>query len=156
MSGSDAALETVAEASADAERYTRFGVGYLPGLLGIEALEIGTGRARLALPVRREMLAPNGYLHAGAVITLADTAAGYGCVSNLPEGAHSFTTIELKANFFGTAREGRIEAEATLAHGGRTTQVGDVVVRDGARTLALFRCTQLLIYPKEHVTRPVS
>ena len=98
--------------------------------------------------MRQELLAPNGFLHAGAVVTLADTAAGYGCMANLPEGARSFTTIELKSNFLGTAREGRIEADAQLAHGGRTTQIWDVVVREGTRTLALFRCTQLLIYPR--------
>jgi 1,4-dihydroxy-2-naphthoyl-CoA hydrolase len=153
---SDAALDTITARASAAERFTRFGVGYLPGLLGIEALEIGQGSARLALAVRRDLLAPNGYLHAGAVVALADTAAGYGCVSNLPEGARSFTTIELKSNFFGTAREGRIEAHATLVHGGRTTQVWDVTVRDAARTLALFRCTQLLIYPKDQATRPAS
>jgi 1,4-dihydroxy-2-naphthoyl-CoA hydrolase len=153
---SDAALDTITAPASAAERFTRFGVGYLPGLLGIEALEIGQGSARLALAVRRDLLAPNGYLHAGAVVSLADTAAGYGCVSSLPEGARSFTTIELKSNFFGTAREGRIEAHATLVHGGRTTQVWDVTVREATRNLALFRCTQLLIYPREPVALPAS
>lgn len=131
-----------------AERFTSFGAGYLPGLLGIETVDVSSGRAHLALDVRKELLAPNGFLHAGAVVSLADTAAGYGCVASLPEGARSFTTIELKSNFLGTAREGRIEADARLAHGGRTTQIWDVVVREGARSLALFRCTQLLIYPR--------
>jgi uncharacterized protein (TIGR00369 family) len=156
MSTTDAALEATIASASQAERFTRFGPGYLPGLLGIEALEIGKGSARLALAVRRDLLAPNGYLHAGAVVSLADTAAGYGCVSSLPEGARSFTTIELKSNFFGTAREGRIEAHATLVHGGRTTQVWDVTVREATRTLALFRCTQLLIYPGEPVALPAS
>jgi 1,4-dihydroxy-2-naphthoyl-CoA hydrolase len=138
----------MASASASAERFAHFGAGYLPGLLGIEVVDVDAARARLALHVRKELLAPNGFLHAGAVVTLADTAAGYGCMASLPEGARSFTTIELKSNFLGTAREGRIEAHAQLAHGGRTTQIWDVVVREGARTLALFRCTQLLIYPR--------
>jgi 1,4-dihydroxy-2-naphthoyl-CoA hydrolase len=148
MSVVDASLEGVVSASRTAERYASLGSGYLPGLLGIEVLEVGARAVRLTVAVRRELLAPNDYLHAGAVVTLADTAAGYGCVSNLPEGARSFTTIELKANFLGTAREGRIEAEATLTHSGRTTQVWDVVVRHGTRTLALFRCTQLIVYPR--------
>jgi uncharacterized protein (TIGR00369 family) len=91
-------------------------------------------------------MAPNGYLHAGTVVTLADTACGYGCVLSLPDGATGFTTIELKTNFLRTATAGTLACEARLVHGGRTTQVWDAVVRhDSARTLALFRCTQLLL-----------
>ena len=90
-------------------------------------------------------MAPNGYLHAGTVVTLADTACGYGCILNLPEEATGFTTIELKTNFLGTAREGMLDAVATAQHRGRTTQVWDAVVthRETGRTIALFRCTQM-------------
>ena len=61
-----------------------------------------------------------------------------------------FTTIELKSNHLSTARDGAVACEATLAHGGRTTQVWDVVARheETGRVLALFRCTQLLLYPR--------
>jgi uncharacterized protein (TIGR00369 family) len=84
------------------------------------------------------------------VVTLADTACGYGCVANLPEGAVGFTTIELKSNFLGTAREGTIECVAKAMHIGRTTQLWDAVVthRESGKTIALFRCTQLVIYPQ--------
>jgi uncharacterized protein (TIGR00369 family) len=69
---------------------------------------------------------------------------------NLPEGASSFTTIELKSNHFGTAREGVIEATGKPVHMGRTTQVWDVVVTDqgSGKTIALFRCTQMILYSK--------
>ena len=96
--------------------------------------------------MRQELLAPHEFLHAGTVIALADTSAGYWCLASLPEGANSFTTIELKANFLGTARKGRIECEAVLVHGGRTTQVWDATVTHKGKTIALFRCTQLLLY----------
>ena len=124
--------------------------GTLPGLLGIEFTGIEQGRIRCRLPVRPDLLAPNGYLHAGTVVAMADTACGYGTISHLPPGANLFTTIELKTNFLGTAVAGVIECEATLAHGGRTTQIWDAIVRDPAqdRTLALFRCTQLILYPR--------
>lgn len=89
-----------------------------------------------------------GFLHAATVVALADTACGYGCLATLPEGATSFTTIELKTNYLGTARDGVIRAEANLVHGGRTTQVWDATVRDetSGKVIALFRCTQLLLY----------
>lgn len=126
------------------------GANTLPGYLGIEILEIAEGRVAARLPVRQQLLAPNGYLHAGSVVTLADTAAGYACMAHLPDGAHSFTTIELKSNHLGTARDGAIAAVATPAHLGRTTQVWDVTVTDEAngKTIALFRCTQMILYPK--------
>ncbi|HEV8676211.1 MAG TPA: PaaI family thioesterase [Methylomirabilota bacterium] len=134
---------------ADAKEWNRRSAGYLPGLIGLEILEIGPGRVRSRLPVRRDLLAPNGYLHAATVIALADTSSGYGSMASLPAGAAGFTTIELKTNFLGTAVEGAIACEATLAHGGRTTQVWDARVTDEGtgRTIALFRCTQLLLYP---------
>jgi uncharacterized protein (TIGR00369 family) len=101
----------------------------------------------MRLPLREELLAPNGYLHAGTVVGLADSACGYGCLASLPESATGFTTIELKANFLATAREGTLACEAHLVHGGRTTQVWDATVtRDDGKTLALFRCTQLILY----------
>jgi 1,4-dihydroxy-2-naphthoyl-CoA hydrolase len=116
-----------------------------PGLLGIEVLEVATGRTRMRLPIEARHLAPNGYLHAGVVVGLADSACGYGCVASFPEGVTNFATIELKTNFLGTATEGSIECVASLIHGGRTTQVWDAEVTGGDRTIALFRCTQLLL-----------
>jgi 1,4-dihydroxy-2-naphthoyl-CoA hydrolase len=122
-------------------------IGHLPGLVGLEIREIGPGRVASRLTVRPDLLAPNGYLHAATVIALADTSCGYGTIASLPEGAHNFTTVELKANFLGTLRDGGLACEATLVHGGRTTQVWDARVTDetSGRTLALFRCTQLLL-----------
>lgn len=121
----------------------------LPGHLGIRVDTIDDGSIELSLEIARHHVAPNGYLHAATVVALADTAAGYGCAAHLPDGAVGFTTIELKSNFLGTALTGRIAATATLVHGGRTTQVWDATVRDeNARTIALFRCTQMILWPK--------
>jgi uncharacterized protein (TIGR00369 family) len=124
-------------------------VGYLPGLIGIEFLAMQPGRLTSRLPLRPELLAPNGYLHAAAIIALADTTCGYGTFTDLPDGAQNFTTIELKSNFMGTAREGTIACVATRVHSGRTTQVWDAEVTDetSGKTIALFRCTQLILYP---------
>jgi uncharacterized protein (TIGR00369 family) len=133
--------------SPDIQAFVEAGRGRLPGLLGIEIDEIDVGRVRMRLPLRPELLAPNGYLHAGTVVALADSACGYGCIASLPEGATGFTTIELKTNFLATALEGTLHAESQRVHGGRTTQVWDATITNGeGKTLALFRCTQLLLY----------
>lgn len=126
------------------------GQGALPGLIGIEFLSIEPGRLASRLTLRPELLAPNGYLHAATIIALADTTCGYGTIADLPNGAQNFTTIELKSNFLNTAREGVIACTATRMHSGRTTQVWDAQVTDETRdkTIALFRCTQLILYPR--------
>ena len=126
------------------------GIGRLPGHLGIVITFVGDGQVMAELPVLPHLLAPNGYLHAGSVVTLADTASGYGCIANLPDGANNFTTIELKSNHLGTARDGTILCTAKVEHKGRNTQVWDAVVtsKETGKTLALFRCTQMILYPK--------
>ncbi|HEX6301264.1 MAG TPA: PaaI family thioesterase [Acidimicrobiia bacterium] len=137
--------------SAISELLRQAGADKLPGHMGLELIEIAERAARMRCEIQPYHLAPNGYLHAGAVITLADTAAGYGCVGNFPEGATGFTTIELKTNFTGTLLEGTMLAEAEMIHGGRTTQVWDVEVSDEStgRKLALFRATQMILYRRD-------
>ncbi len=127
------------------------GVGTLPGLIGLEVLEAEKGRLASRLELREELMAPNGYLHAATIVALADTSCGYGTFVSLPEGAGGFTTVELKSNFLGTKRAGVIGCEARMVHGGRATQVWDATVSDqeGGKTLALFRCTQMILYPRE-------
>lgn len=122
----------------------------LPGWFSMKVKDVAEGLLVMEYAIRPQYLAPNGYLHAASVIALADTAAGYATIAHLPEGAASFTTIELKANFIGTATEGVLRAEARAAHQGRTTQVWDAVVShpESGRTVALFRCTQMILWPK--------
>ena len=131
------------------ESFSERQVGTLADLLGLRVDALREGAIEASLQIERHHYAPNGFLHAATVIALADTAAGYGCMAHLPDGARGFTTIELKSNFLGTALAGRIAVVATLVHGGRTTQVWDATVRDeGGNTLALFRCTQMVLWPK--------
>ena len=130
------------------ETLNTVGAGLFPGLVGIEFTHVVAGLIRARLTVRPELLAPNGFLHAASVIALADTACGYGTRTLLPEGAN-FTTIELKSNHLGTAREGTITCEARAVHAGRTTQVWDAEVRSPeGKVMALFRCTQAVLYPR--------
>lgn len=123
--------------------------GTLVDYLGLELEAVSAGRVSARIPLEPHHLAPNGYLHGGTVVALADTCCGFGALASLPDGAENFTTVELKTNFLGTAREGVVYCEARLAHGGRSTQVWDATVRnEDGRTVALFRCTQMLLYPR--------
>lgn len=126
------------------------GTGYLPGELGIEMTALAQSTASSRMPVRQLHFAPNGFLHAASVVALADTTCGYATIAHLPAGAESFTTIELKSNHLGTVRDGAIACVATAQHLGRNTQVWDAVVTDetSGRSIALFRCTQMILWPK--------
>ena len=126
--------------------FNEIGEGHLPGHLGIEIVSVTEATVRSRMQLRLTHLTPHGYLHAASVVALADSSCGYGCLAGLPEGS-GFTTIELKANYFATQTTGCLSCLASLVHGGRTTQVWDAEVTDeeSGRTLALFRCTQLLL-----------
>ena len=134
-----------------AAEWTEAGGDFLPGHVGVEVVAISADEVTTRLRVTKNLLAPNGFLHAGTVITLADTACGYGTVMNLPDGAVGFTTIELKSNFLSTALEGDLVCVARPSHRGRTTQVWDATVtsEQSGRTVALFRCTQMNLFPRD-------
>jgi uncharacterized protein (TIGR00369 family) len=125
--------------------------GTLPGILGIAWDEVANGRARGRFTVEKQHMAANGYMHAASVVALVDSACGYGCVASLPEGASGFTTIEIKTNYLGTAKQGEsVACEARLLHGGRMTQVWDAeaVNETTGKTIAVFRCTQMVLWPR--------
>ena len=121
-------------------------------LLGIEvdadAEDGPTGR----FTVRHDLIAGTGFLWAPTVIALADALCAFGVGRHRPEGASSFTTVESKANFMSSAREGEIVVGmATPLHLGSTTQVWDAIVTNqtSGRQMAAYRCTQLLLYPRQ-------
>ena len=138
-------------ANATVENLNRRTGDNLPGWFGLEVVDVSEGRLAMEVVIKPQFLAPNGYLHAAAVIALADTAAGYATIAHLPDGAAGFTTIELKANFLATAIDGTLRADASVEHQGRTTQVWDVKVThiDSDKTIALFRCSQMVLWPKK-------
>lgn len=126
--------------------------GTLPGELGLIWDEVANGQARAHFTVTRTHMAPNGFMHAASVIALVDSAAGYGCIASVPEGASGFTTIEIKCNYLGTAKEGeQVSCVAKLVHGGRMTQVWDAEATNDTtgKLIAVFRCTQMVLYPRE-------
>ena len=74
------------------EQWNERGKGFLPGHVGVEITGVEPGEIRAKVSVQRLHLAPNGFLHAGTVVTLADTCCGYGTVNDLPQGANVGTS----------------------------------------------------------------
>ncbi len=132
------------------ERLNQANVGKLPGHLGLVITSVEPGHVAGRFEVRPDLVAHIGFLFAGAVLTVADILCAYGVSTVWPEGASGFTTAEVKCNFMGTLTEGAAVVSASLLHGGRTTQVWDANVEDEAtgRLMAVFRCTQIILYPR--------
>ena len=143
----------------DAAFFNAFSRGHFSDSVGIEIIAVDaqakTVTAELLIQPRH--IAPNGYLHGGAVVTLADTTAAYACIAQLPADA-GFTTAEMKANLIGTLRDGAITCVAQPLHIGRTTHVWDATVHAGdaaqnaaapGRVIAAFRCTQVVLQPRK-------
>ncbi len=123
----------------------------LPGFLGIHTLEIGTDYSLLEMSLQDKHMNLRGFVHGGSIVTLADSAAGYGTYANLPGEAEAFTTIELKCNFIRGICDGILECRAECIHPGKTTQVWDARVTDqkSRKIVAEFRCTQIILYPRQ-------
>lgn len=134
----------------DLDYYNSLAAGTLTGHLGIIFTRLQEGEVIAEMDAAPHLLAPNGFLHAGSLVTLADYAAGLGCIAHLPEGAIGFTTMELKTNHLSTTRSGIVECIAKPTHRGRTTQVWDAVItqKETGKTMVSFRCTQMILYPK--------
>ncbi|CAF1341856.1 unnamed protein product [Rotaria sp. Silwood1] len=122
-----------------------------PGRINLEILSIRYGYVLSQIIVHHELMSVDGYLHGGAIVTLADATCGFGGLVSLPLGATTLTTIELKTNFLGKGKPSAVlNCEAKLLHGGKTTQIWDAQVIDlkTKKLIAIFRCTQLIIYPE--------
>jgi uncharacterized protein (TIGR00369 family) len=138
----------VTDAVEHAQRMNDFFGPLVPGQLGCVFDSVTPELVIGHIDVTDDLIAGTGFLFAPAVIALADTCAAIGCGVNIPADA-SFTTIELKSNFLSSARVGeRVSCQCRPVHLGRQTHVWDAVVTNDAsgRTMALFRCTQMVLH----------
>ena len=143
-------VDPATEAAARAKDMTQFFTPLVPGQLGCVFDHAAPDLVVGHIDVTPNLIAGTGYLFAPAVIALADACAAIGCGANIAAG-ESFTTIELKSNFLSSARVGEtVQCRCTPAHLGRQTHVWDAVVDNTStgRTMALFRCTQMVLAPR--------
>ena len=126
-------------------------------LIGARLLELTPGYCALALTPRPETSQQHGYVHAGILATLADSAGGYAGYSLFPKNA-SVLTVEFKLNLLAPAQGERIVAEGFVVKSGRTLTItrGEVhAERDGARTLvAIMQQTLMAMHGKADVAAP--
>jgi uncharacterized protein (TIGR00369 family) len=113
-------------------------------LLGLRFLERGPELARVALPVRRELLQGEGRVHGGVLATLADTAAVHLLQAGLP-ASREMTSVEFKLNFTRPAllERGELVATARPVRVGRTIALAEVELVQGAELVAVGLFTYL-------------
>src|ERR1700726_1458143 len=114
-------------------------------LIGFEAKEIGDGRATVTLSAGPQHANPMGTLHGGILCDIADAAMGLAFASTLaPE--ESFTTVELKINFFRPVWQARLRADGTVVQRGRTIgYVACAVTDEEKRVIAKAACTCMVL-----------
>jgi uncharacterized protein (TIGR00369 family) len=90
--------------------------------IGATLETVAPGRADISLPFRSDLTQQHGYLHAGVVATIADSACGYAAYTLMPAGA-SVLTVEYKINLLSPATGERFVARASVIRPGRTLTI---------------------------------
>ena len=98
-------------------------------LIGFEAKDIADGRARVVLAAGPQHANPTGTLHGGILYDIADAAMGIAFPSTLAQ-EESFTTVELKINFFRPVWQARLKAEGTVVRRGHTIGYVECTITD--------------------------
>jgi uncharacterized protein (TIGR00369 family) len=120
--------------------------------LGASLDVVEPGRIVIALPYAPHICQQHGFLHAGVVTTIVDSACGYAALSVMPEGS-AVLTIEFKVNLMSPARGERFMAEGHVVKAGRTITVtqGEVIAMEGDRrtTVAIMTATMMRLEAKD-------
>ena len=126
----------------------QYGEETLMNHLGMRVVEVGPDRAVVELPVHPGLYTPHHFIHAGVMVSLADTAATLASAAayrgelepeQLPLG------VSISSQIVGNIREGLLVAEATVPHPGRTLMAASTRVTDGSgRLLALVNSTHFV------------
>jgi uncharacterized protein (TIGR00369 family) len=130
--------------------------GTLMEALGIETAELGPDRVVCTMPVDHRTRQPFGYLHGGASLALAETAASLGTAANLDAGRELAFGMEINANHLRSVADGRVTAVAVPLHKGRTSMVWDIrITDDRGRLVCVSRCT-VAIRPRRQKDAPAG
>ena len=116
-------------------------------LIGASIVEVAPGYCALALAPRPEISQQHGYVHAGILATLVDSAGGYAGFTLFPEES-SVLTVEYKLNLLAPAQGERIVAEGFVVKPGRTLAItrGEIhAEKGGSRTLVAIMQQTLMV-----------
>ncbi|WP_046178473.1 PaaI family thioesterase [Domibacillus tundrae] len=117
--------------------------------LGMEMVKIEKGTVVMTMPVDERTRQPFGFLHGGASVALAETAASIGSAVLIDSETELCFGLEINANHLKSKREGIVTATASIVHQGKSTHVWTVEIRDEDEALiCLSRCTIAVVKKK--------
>ncbi|MCA9283015.1 MAG: PaaI family thioesterase [Phycisphaerales bacterium] len=127
----------------------------LMSTLGARLARVGDGEVEIELPWSDGLAQQHGFMHAGAIATIADSACGYACLTRMPEGS-AVLSVEFKVNLLSPARGEMFAARGRVVRAGRTISVAtaDVLARSGGESekiVALMQATMMRVDPKNGV-----
>jgi len=117
-------------------------------LLGVSLTHLAPGEVHLTFPVRPDLLQQHGQVHAGALASVMDSAAGYAAYTLMPAGS-GVVSVEFKVNLLEPALGERVEARAHVVRAGRTLSVvaaeAWAIGPDGERRVATLSGTMMCL-----------
>jgi uncharacterized protein (TIGR00369 family) len=120
--------------------------GTLMETLGIEYCDLGDDYLTARMPVDERVYQPDGVLHGGATVALAESVGSAACFVFLDTGKFIVRGIEISANHVRSVRSGYVYARASLWHKGRTTQIWNIEVTDEeGRRISLCKLTTITL-----------
>ena len=123
--------------------------------LGASIAHASPGRVEIAMPAAPRISQQHGFVHAGAVASIADSAAGYAALTLMPPGA-GVLTVEFKINLLAPAVGDRIVARGRVIKAGRTITLAqtDVFAENGGqeKLIALLSATLMTIEKRDGVS----
>jgi len=105
--------------------------GTLMETLEIEFIDVGENYLVARMPVNSRVFQPDGVLHGGATVALAESVGSAASYVFLDAREFFVRGIEISANHLRSVREGYVYARATIVHKGRTTQLWNIMISDG-------------------------
>jgi uncharacterized protein (TIGR00369 family) len=123
--------------------------------LGARLVSVAPGRVEIALPFRNDLTQQHGFLHAGVVAAVADSACGYAALSLMPADS-GVLSVEFKINLMKPAEGGSFRAAGTVVRAGRTLMVCSAEVfaatDGGESTVALMQGTMMVVRDRSGVS----
>lgn len=121
------------------------------GMMGVRVLRVASGEVDLELPHRADLCQQNGFLHAGVITTVVDSACGYAAFTLMPPGA-DVLSIEFKVNLLAPARGQRFVAKGRVLKAGKTITVchGELIAHDGETQacVSVMQATMMTMQPR--------
>lgn len=117
--------------------------------IGAEIARVAPGEVAIEMPFREDLTQQDGFLHAGVLAAILDSACGYAAMTLVPAGSRVLT-VEFKASFLAPARGERFEARAIVKKAGRTlttSQADAYAVADGRETLVATMLATIMTLP---------